>query len=1562
MADNSCSDSDLDRHAGGKNVKDDQELLKAGSTALLNNCPQDAVSNYKSYLEKIPIKLSQKISIAQVVLRYSFCIALIKCNDYQNIADAAEYLMELIDSGYASKFPALYLALAKAYYSLNRFQKALEIIEKALKLVPNISKVKHQSWPGLQLTIQESGKDILLKELLSLQKECENFKPPDAVCGYDKCLEYSTHIVPAREIRFTDPDFKPFLLLKCTAKCQFAYHNSCWEHLKHLNMHLEEPKDLLDMPCSSDKCSPDKDNNSVILEVQSIGSEGFKKPLIICNRNKSSDNSSNSSTDTHSRSAPKSCVRMPSSPAYSGWQSNNISSARIAQGVPLVVQSRFAPATIPRPYAQPAPAPYYFRAGPPCYYPPCPPFQVPQQPLMPPHYHLVGHPPQPQRNFVEVYVHRTSMLSQGSTLYVPIAPGPVQVGPPSLQSPGTAKVTELAKETPKSSNKLHSVVEDFKKVVRELAGCSETSPNTSPDTSFSTPNTSKEVPIKDVVENFKKLVHGSVTEKPAAFNKKTLVEDVGDENHNTIPLTHTSVPNFWPKLCTAEKPMSTQDHLDLNLKNPSATLQAKSKSYFKDDQSSQEKPLILSPSIINLFCSSEEDLASEPFKSSSPKSDTILEILNRCRSMKFGYSDDEYMNPELQCFGHPFAEFSSYVGPNEIDDDYVQQADFVFSYYQSVFDKNGHDRIEDLQDKWKTTINNDLGLSETFTDKYSSVSEFLLKSKKFAAIDDIIGTSDLLPDMFSNAETEITQSVSYLLSSRKVSNTQNEEKTLSNESCNDTWKMKINNNNCDTNSQLSSSLSNYADCSSNPSREDSDVCYKSESDVSISDRDSNHNPISVRKKASHVNGEHKPSSIFVPEDPNISKSDDLYMSDDDEEIDTSLVDVHEDGSAIKGESYENSSILPQKWSEGINKADTVDRDSQTENISDPEKNSLMKENQSLKKQLLGLAYEKDELQRRIESLQMQMENIQASQESEHAKAILQAQKEAEALACKDKELKEMENKYCSLEQESKRYQEIVVEHEKKIADLEAMMDQTRRRHAKEINNFEKRLQVEKQHKEQEFQNLLKGKDQQYIQLWKDFCDFKFKKFNQGCNDKINLLSQLKDMMSESSRPTKSEIKSSIDKIEDDMITVSLKINDVNCVYNQQMENLKNGVDIQVPPVVDVPDIVNTPFEGAFEYIHSLLKTKQDELTMPRSYGPSKFYPSFYPSNGFQSLSQTREAEVFSPMTSASLFGPTQNETSNLWNNTYPNPTTHTAMPFDSNAAHINLPTVGASSMITPQPQLSNLMPQMMPYQQSTSNQNPAVQSRLSQSRSTPSPQSYPSMNGSVYNGPAIGSKPSSLGSLQKPVSAPTPPTSSVKSPTPVLSGATLGAAQQTQASSAQLGAIPRPRVQTATASMTPIVPTKPRPTIKSSKGESNYEKLMRSLQRMFPNRNDGELTQALRMARYRNGNTLSSLTHSEIVAKVQDVLNKQSKQTSMGWEKFGQAAWGTAKATVPEWEGGDQDECVICMNPMSAKEIYSLECKHSFHKECIRKWLLQDSICPNCRTHSTMTDEFPPLA
>jgi len=46
------------------------------------------------------------------------------------------------------------------------------------------------------------------------------------------------------------------------------------------------------------------------------------------------------------------------------------------------------------------------------------------------------------------------------------------------------------------------------------------------------------------------------------------------------------------------------------------------------------------------------------------------------------------------------------------------------------------------------------------------------------------------------------------------------------------------------------------------------------------------------------------------------------------------------------------------------------------------------------------------------------------------------------------------------------------------------------------------------------------------------------------------------------------------------------------------------------------------------------------------------------------------------------------------------------------------------------------------------------------------------------------------------------------------------------------------------------------------------------------------------------------------------------------------------------------DKCVICLDNINLKDdvnILTLECSHTYHKECIDKWLNRAQTCPICR-------------
>ncbi len=44
-----------------------------------------------------------------------------------------------------------------------------------------------------------------------------------------------------------------------------------------------------------------------------------------------------------------------------------------------------------------------------------------------------------------------------------------------------------------------------------------------------------------------------------------------------------------------------------------------------------------------------------------------------------------------------------------------------------------------------------------------------------------------------------------------------------------------------------------------------------------------------------------------------------------------------------------------------------------------------------------------------------------------------------------------------------------------------------------------------------------------------------------------------------------------------------------------------------------------------------------------------------------------------------------------------------------------------------------------------------------------------------------------------------------------------------------------------------------------------------------------------------------------------------------------------------------KEDCVICYEELSIKQVVELRCTHRYHKECIDKWILETPTCPYCR-------------
>ncbi|NXI65542.1 TTC3 ligase, partial [Anseranas semipalmata] len=194
-----------------------------------------------------------------------------------------------------------------------------------------------------------------------------------------------------------------------------------------------------------------------------------------------------------------------------------------------------------------------------------------------------------------------------------------------------------------------------------------------------------------------------------------------------------------------------------------------------------------------------------------------------------------------------------------------------------------------------------------------------------------------------------------------------------------------------------------------------------------------------------------------------------------------------------------------------------------------------------------------------------------------------------------------------------------------------------------------------------------------------------------------------------------------------------------------------------------------------------------------------------------------------------------------------------------------------------------------------------------------------------------------------------------------------------------------------------------------------FENIIAHLQTIFPGYSSSAFTRFIKEVQRRNGNTLLSLSSTEILSRVTDlILDQQNKaSTSVGRpvksvssaspgrtgarsqevsaEQNGPSPpkarpvhknasskstypsqpnlqpWGNVGATPKsKWKklvytASSDDPCTICHDELS-RDSCELECGHHFHRECIRKWIKEhSSTCPICRIHALLPEDFPEL-
>ncbi|XP_051971879.1 E3 ubiquitin-protein ligase TTC3-like isoform X2 [Xyrauchen texanus] len=154
-----------------------------------------------------------------------------------------------------------------------------------------------------------------------------------------------------------------------------------------------------------------------------------------------------------------------------------------------------------------------------------------------------------------------------------------------------------------------------------------------------------------------------------------------------------------------------------------------------------------------------------------------------------------------------------------------------------------------------------------------------------------------------------------------------------------------------------------------------------------------------------------------------------------------------------------------------------------------------------------------------------------------------------------------------------------------------------------------------------------------------------------------------------------------------------------------------------------------------------------------------------------------------------------------------------------------------------------------------------------------------------------------------------------------------------------------------------------------------YDRILERLNMMFPHYNRLVLNKFIQEVRSANGGALNMLTYDDVINRVAQLIldhqeNTRERINVMGGEMRAQ---GSTPPPAHVWKNVSEkhrntalalnieDPCIICHEEMNSEDVCVLECRHGFHRKCIKLWLKEQSTCPTCREHALLPEDFPML-
>ncbi|KAI4903175.1 hypothetical protein NFI96_020764 [Prochilodus magdalenae] len=221
-------------------------------TALADQRCRNAEQAFSLALSILDSSGTKELGISELdksLLIYGYATALVEIGQPEELAEAQKRFDKL-SSSEDRKFQSLvHYGIGKVFLKENRFSKALEQFSNALLMVQRQITPGKLTWPTTKITVEETRPEYLKHQLERFIELCKFPPKPDAICRHQHCLGHAV------EMYFTDPDFKGFIRISCCQSCKVEFHISCWKKLKAASFADKNDKDFLQDLCFTPDCT-----------------------------------------------------------------------------------------------------------------------------------------------------------------------------------------------------------------------------------------------------------------------------------------------------------------------------------------------------------------------------------------------------------------------------------------------------------------------------------------------------------------------------------------------------------------------------------------------------------------------------------------------------------------------------------------------------------------------------------------------------------------------------------------------------------------------------------------------------------------------------------------------------------------------------------------------------------------------------------------------------------------------------------------------------------------------------------------------------------------------------------------------------------------------------------------------------------------------------------------------------------------------------------------------------------------------------------------------------------